>query len=110
MNKSRPWQMLTWLLIAQVLIAFVGRSVAPLGVFIGSSLELTNAQIGMLPAALFLGQFLASIPFGLLVDQVGPRRLLLLMCLCLGLNFVLVSLTSNFFLLLLWFSNNLRGT
>jgi MFS transporter, ACS family, hexuronate transporter len=55
------WQMLIWLLIVQILVAFVGRGLVPLGVLIGADLSLTKAQIGMLPAGLFLGQALASI-------------------------------------------------
>ncbi|MFB4161192.1 MFS transporter [Geomicrobium sp. JSM 1781026] len=95
-----PWRMLIWLFIGQILIAFIGRSVSPLGVFIGDSLQLTNAQIGMLPAALFFGQFVASIPFGILVDRVGTKRLILVLSLTLGISFMLVSVTFHFILLL----------
>jgi len=95
-----PWRMLIWLLIAQILIAFIGRGVSPLGVFIGESLQLTNAQIGMLPAALFFGQFVASIPFGVFVDRVGTRRLLLVLTLVLGISFSLVSFATPFWLVL----------
>ncbi|SFE55883.1 MFS transporter [Alteribacillus iranensis] len=100
-KKFNPWQMLGWLLVTQVMVAFVGRSIAPLGVFIGSSLSLTNTQIGMLPAALFLGQIAASIPSGLLVDRIGSRALLLQLSLCLGLSFIVATMTSSFILLLL---------
>ncbi|MFB5663412.1 MFS transporter [Alteribacillus sp. HJP-4] len=127
-----PWHMLFWLLFAQVLIAFVGRSLAPLGVFIGEGLSLTNAQIGLLPAALFLGQFLIAIPSGVIVDRTGTRPLLLIVSLCLGLSFALAALVNQFWLLLLliaiggcgygamhptsnrgiiyWFSHRKRGT
>lgn len=96
-----PWRMLTWLLIAQIMVAFVGRSLAPLGVLIGDDLSLTKAQIGMLPAALFLGQSLIAIPAGFLVDRVGSKRLLFLLSLCLGLSFILMAVTSFYWLILL---------
>ncbi|WP_240377997.1 MFS transporter [Bacillus piscicola] len=98
-----PWQMLGWLLFTQVLVAFVGRSIAPLGVFIGASLSLSNAQIGMLPAALFLGQIAVAIPSGALVDRFGSRALLLGLSLCLGLSFIAASFSSSFLLVLLFF-------
>ncbi|TWT01831.1 MFS transporter [Planomicrobium sp. CPCC 101079] len=91
-----PWHMLTWLLIAQIMVAFVGRSLAPLGVLIGEDLSLTKAQIGMLPAALFLGQSLVSIPAGFLVDRVGSKKLLFLLSLGLGLSFILMTVTSAY--------------
>ncbi|MDN7245243.1 MFS transporter [Planococcus shenhongbingii] len=96
-----PWHMLIWLLIAQIMVAFVGRSLAPLGVLIGDDLSLTKAQIGMLPAALFLGQSLVAIPAGFLVDRVGSKKLLFLLSLCLGLSFILMAVTSFYWLILL---------
>ena len=89
-----PWRMLTWLLIAQIMVAFVGRSLAPLGVLIGDDLTLTKAQIGMLPAALFLGQSLVAIPAGFMADRIGSKKLLFLLSLCLGLSFILMTVTS----------------
>jgi ACS family hexuronate transporter-like MFS transporter len=96
-----PWRMLAWLLIAQILVAFVGRSLAPLGVLIGEDLSLTKAQIGMLPAALFLGQSLVAIPAGFMVDRIGSKKLLFLLSLCLGLPFILMSVTYFYWLILL---------
>lgn len=89
-----PWRMLAWLLIAQIMVALIGRSLAPLGVLIGEDLSLTKAQIGMLPAALFLGQSLVSIPAGFAVDRIGSKKLLFLLSLCLGLSFILLTITS----------------
>lgn len=101
LTGKKPWIMLGWLLFAQILVAFVGRSLSPLGVFIGESLTLTNAQIGMLPAALFFGQFAAAIPAGIYVDRTGTRPLLLALSLCLGISLFLASMTTNFTMLLL---------
>jgi MFS transporter, ACS family, hexuronate transporter len=97
-----PWRMLGFLLLAQLLVAFIGRSVGPLGVLIGEDLELTKSQIGMLPAALFLGQGLASIPVGFVVDQTGSKKLLLVISLVVGGSFILMTFSHHFgFVLLL---------
>lgn len=98
---KRSWIMLGWLLFAQIFVAFIGRSISPLGVFIGESLTLTNAQIGMLPAALFLGQFAAAVPAGILADKIGTKPLLLAVSLCLGVSLFVASFTTSFLLLLL---------
>ncbi len=90
-----PWKMLGWLLLIQTLVAFVGRSLAPLGLLIGEDLDLTKAQIGLLPAALFLGQSLVSMPAGLLADKIGSRKLLILLTGCLGSSFFLMTFTSS---------------
>lgn len=95
-----PWRMLTWLLIVQIMVAFIGRSLAPLGVLIGEDLSLTKAQIGMLPAALFLGQSVVSIPAGFMVDRIGSKKLLFLLSLCLGLSFILMTVTSIYAMVL----------
>ncbi|TLS35596.1 MFS transporter [Pseudalkalibacillus caeni] len=127
-----PWKMLVWLLIAQLMVAFVGRSLGPLGVLIGEDLSLTKAQIGLLPAALFLGQAIASVPAGFMVDRYGSRPLLLMLSLCLGISFMLMTLSYQYWLVLLlivvggigygsmhptsnrgiiyWFSQRQRGT
>jgi MFS transporter, ACS family, hexuronate transporter len=126
------WRMLIWLLIVQIMVAFVGRGLVPLGVLIGADLSLTKAQIGMLPAGLFLGQALASIPAGFLVDRLGSRKLLLVLSICLGLGFIFTTFFSHFWSMLIfvvigglgygamhpvsnrgiiyWFSQKQRGT
>ncbi|MCM3718092.1 MFS transporter [Fictibacillus phosphorivorans] len=96
------WQMLIWLLIVQILVAFVGRGLVPLGVLIGADLSLTKAQIGMFPAGLFLGQAMSSIPAGFLVDRLGSRRLLLALSLCLGVGFMFSTLFTHFWSMLLF--------
>ncbi|WP_170006530.1 MFS transporter [Bacillus fonticola] len=101
-GTGQAWRMLALLLITQICVALVGRSLAPLGVLIGEDLSLTNAQIGMLPAALFLGQSFVSIPSGLLVDWFGSRRLLFVLSLCLGVSFAFMAFVSTFWLLLFW--------
>lgn len=94
------WKMLLWLLIAQIMVAFVGRSLAPLTILIGADLSLSNVQIGMIPAALFLGQSLVAIPSGVLVDRIGSKKQLLATTICLSVSFGMIALSSHFYLLL----------
>ncbi|MBP1970736.1 MFS family permease [Virgibacillus natechei] len=100
-QTHNPWQMLVWLFLIQVLVALVGRSLAPLGVLFEEDLSLTKAQIGMLPAALFFGQSLVSIPAGFLVDRIGTRKLLIILSVCLGTSFLLMTFTSVYILILI---------
>ncbi|GKV65277.1 MULTISPECIES: MFS transporter [Sporosarcina] len=94
------WKMLIWLLVAQVMVSFVGRSLAPLTILIGKDLSLSHTQIGLLPAALFLGQSLAAIPSGLLADRLGSKKQLFGTVFLLGISFILITLTTHFYLLL----------
>ncbi|MCM3671024.1 MFS transporter [Mesobacillus maritimus] len=97
---SEPWRMLLFLLLAQLLVAFVGRSIGPLGVLIGEDLSLTKSQIGMLPAALFLGQAFASVPAGFLTDRFGSRKLLVIAAFFLGLGFLVMTFLGQFWAVL----------
>src|SRR5699024_5738119 len=96
--------MLIYLFTIQLLIAFVARSIAPLGLIIGEDLQLTMSQIGMFPAALFLGQSIISIPAGLLTDNIGSRKLIFLISIVLSVSFFAISFTSSFIVLLLFIS------
>ncbi|GHH98897.1 MFS transporter [Neobacillus kokaensis] len=99
---SEPWRMLLFLLLAQLLVSFVGRSIGPLGVLIGNDLTLTKSQIGMLPAALFLGQAFASVPAGFLTDRFGSRKLLITAAFLVGLSFLVMTLLGQFWAVLLF--------
>src|SRR5699024_3410319 len=101
-SKFISWKMLVWLFIIQLFIAFVGRSIAPLGLVIGEDLHLTKAQIGMFPAALFLGQAIISIPSGIVTDKIGSRKMILFITLLLGTTFFVISVTQSFILLLIF--------
>ena len=99
---ATAWQMLICLLAAQLVVSFVGRSLAPLTVLISNDLSLTHAQVGLLPAALFFGQSLAAIPSGISVDRIGSKKQLLIVTIILALGFVMIA-KSNAFLQLLLF-------
>lgn len=100
-TMKKAWTMLIWLLIAQIMVSFVGRSLAPLIILIGDDLTLSSTQIGLLPAALFLGQSLTAVPTGFLVDRLGSKKQLLGTIILLGLSFILISMMEQFSLLLL---------
>ncbi|MBT2686914.1 MFS transporter [Bacillus sp. ISL-47] len=97
---SEPWRMLISLLIAQLMVAFIGRSIGPLGVLIGEDLSLSKSQIGMLPAALFMGQAIVSVPAGYLTDRLGSRRLLLAAAFMMGIGYLFTTFLTHFGILL----------
>lgn len=101
-KKNYSWQMLSYLFIIQLFIAFSARSIAPLGLKIGEALQLTMSQIGILPAALFLGQSLISMPAGILTDRVGSKKMILFIILGLSGSFFVLSFLSSFYLILLF--------
>lgn len=130
--KKEPWIMLGWLLLTQLMVAFVGRSIGPMAPFIEHSFQLTKAQIGSLTAALFLGQSLVAIPAGWYADVVGTRKMLLFISIVVGAFFLAISFVSQFWVVLLcvmlggcgygamhptsnrgivhWFPRNMAGT
>jgi sugar phosphate permease len=100
-HSFTPWMMLFWLLLTQLAVAFVGRSVGPLGPFIEDGFHLSKAQVGLLPAALFVGQSLVSIPSGWYADVLGTRKMLLILSLMQAGCFLVISISPFFWLLLL---------
>src|SRR5690625_2630430 len=100
-NKYQAWKMLGWLFIVQALIALVGRSLAPFAPLFEADLSLSKTQIGMLPAALFLGQALISLHAGFFVDRIGTKNMMILLTICLGTSFALLSASSFYPLILL---------
>ena len=100
-SKFTPYKMLIYLFIVQLLIAFVGRSIAPLGMSIGEDLHLSMSQIGMFPAALFLGQSIVSIPAGVLTDRLGSKKMICMIVFALSGSFILMSFSISFIIILL---------
>lgn len=98
---SKKWVMLSWLLLVQLLVAFVGRSIGPLAPFLEEDFAISKAEIGMMTSALFLGQVLSSIPAGWYADRLGTRKMLLLIAAVLSLSFLAVSFVTWYALALL---------
>ncbi|WP_174614510.1 MFS transporter [Virgibacillus ihumii] len=131
-KRLSAWNMLICLFILQILVALIGRSISPLGIVIGEDLSLSKTQIGLLPAAFYLGQSITSIPMGLLTDSIGSKKMIILVTYCLGLSFMGATFTGGLVLLLVllfisgagygamqptsnrgvlyWFSTKTRGT
>lgn len=86
-----------WVIVGQLLTAFVGRSLSPLMIYIGSDLSLNKVQLGLLPTALFIGQFIGTLPIGFIVDKKSVRKVILIIMLVVGVSFLLFS-WSNLFL------------
>src|SRR5699024_4293129 len=99
-TKNLAWKMLLLLLAFQIFVALVGRGIAPLGLLIGEDLSLTKFQIGLLPAALFLGQLVASLPAGYLTDQLGTKTIMLMIIILQGGGFLLLSFSSIYVIIL----------
>ena len=93
--------MLAWLLLVQLLVAFVGRCIGPLAPFFEKDFAVSKAEIGMMTAALFFGQSLAAIPAGWYADRLGTRKMMLLIASVLGCAFLAVCFTSWYPLALL---------
>ena len=79
--EERPahgaWAALTLALIAQVAVSISEQGVVTLTGFIHDDLGLTNAQAGLLVAALPAGRALASYSSGRAVDRMGERVILI---------------------------------
>jgi MFS transporter, ACS family, hexuronate transporter len=99
MGKT-PWIMLGCLLLTQLTVAFVGRSIGPLAPFIQHSFHLSKAEIGLLPAALFVGQSLVSLPAGWCADVIGTRKMLLMLTVLLSIGFFVTSIVPSFYVAL----------
>lgn len=95
------WVMLGWLLFTQIVVAFVGRSVGPLAPFLEGEFDLTKAQVGLLPAALFAGQSIVSIPAGWITDRIGTRKMLVILSTVCGVSFLLAGISKWYALVLL---------
>src|SRR5690625_899126 len=99
-SKFTPYKMLIYLFIIQLIIAFMVSNIASLSLIIGEDLQLSMSQIGMFPAALFLGQSLVSMPAGVLTDKLGSRKMILLIVLALSGSFLIMSFSTLFIFLL----------
>lgn len=98
--KQLRWIVLL-IVLSQLLTAFVGRSLNPFAAYIGESFALTNFQIGFLPTALFVGQFLATLPVGFIADYVATHRLMLFLMSIVGSGFLLLATIEGSYVLAL---------
>ena len=97
---KQAWFMLCWLLILQVLVSLLGRSISPLAPLLADDFMLSKFQVGLLPSAFFLGQLLISLPAGFLTDRYGSRTMMLALIIILGTSVGGIALMTNLGLLL----------
>ncbi|MEK4426309.1 MFS transporter [Solibacillus sp. FSL K6-1523] len=90
--------MVLLILVGQFFTAFVGRSLSTFMVFIGEDLALTKVQLGLFPTALFIGQFLATMPIGYVADRVNTRLLMILLMSVVAGSFLVFAWMDNFYL------------
>ncbi|MGE7021148.1 MFS transporter [Solibacillus cecembensis] len=90
--------MVLLILVGQFFTAFVGRSLSPFMVYIGEDLALTKVQLGLFPTALFIGQFLATLPIGYYADRVNTRKLMLVLMSVVASSFLVFAWMDNFYL------------
>jgi MFS transporter, ACS family, hexuronate transporter len=100
-HRKLVFQMMAILTFTQIVVALVPRSLAPLGPFLEQDLGLEKVHIGLLTAALFLGQSFSSLPVGYWADRLGSRIWILLLCLCIGLSFAIVSISHYFWVIVI---------
>ena len=95
--EERPahgaWAALSLALIAQIAVSISEQGVVTLTGFIHDDLGLTNAQAGLLVAALPAGRALASYSSGRAVDRMGERVILIGGSIATGLAGLLASVT-----------------
>ncbi|MDQ0158158.1 MFS transporter [Alkalibacillus salilacus] len=99
--KLNPWRLLALLFILQILVSLIGRSISPLGILIEEDLNLTKAQIGLLPTAFFIGQSTVSILAGILSDRIGFKVMFLIVSLTISSAFMATTFSYAFSILIL---------
>lgn len=72
----------------------------PLLPWIRDEFSLTNTQAGLVITAYTLSMGLAQLPAGLLADRIGPRRIISISILGIGLSGILIGLTHSYYLML----------
>ncbi|MEG0473303.1 MAG: MFS transporter [Solibacillus sp.] len=100
MLLQRGHMMVLLILVGQFFTAFVGRSLSPFMVYIGDDLALSKMQLGLFPTALFIGQFLATLPIGYYTDRVDTRKLMLVLMSVVAVSFLCFAWMDNFYLAL----------
>lgn len=82
--------------VMQVGFSMPQQTPAAIGPVLVSSLHLSSAELGLLTSAIWGGMLLGMIPFGLLVDRIGERPVVVGGALMLGLFLVLSSMARSF--------------
>ncbi|MBO0744567.1 MAG: MFS transporter [Candidatus Dormibacteraeota bacterium] len=95
------WVVLGGATLMQVGVSLPQQTPAAIGPVLIASLHISNAQLGLLTSAIWGGMLLGFIPFGLLVDRFGERRVLAGGALLLAVALGAASMASTFWPLFL---------
>ena len=76
MTGRYRWAVLGGATLMQVGVSMPQQTPAAIGPVLIASLHISNAQLGLLTSAVWGGMLFGMIPFGLLVDRFGERRVL----------------------------------
>jgi MFS family permease len=97
------WVVLGAATAMQVGISMPQQTPAAIGPVLVPALHLSNTELGLLTSAIWGGMLLGMVPFGVLVDRLGERRVVLAGSLLLAGFLLLASLQGAFLPLLLLF-------
>ena len=81
--------------LAQLTTSLGVFAIAPLTPFVQEEFDLTRAEVGLLVSVLFMGAMLVAFPAGRMVDRYGPRPLIMVGLLVLGIVLTTVSLAQS---------------
>jgi MFS family permease len=101
--KGYRWVVLGAATVMQVGISMPQQTPAALGPILVPALHLSNAELGLLTSTIWGGMLLGMIPFGILVDRLGERRIVLVGAVVLTAFLFVGSLQDAFLPLLLVF-------
>jgi sugar phosphate permease len=79
------------------------QSIAAIAPLLQAELILSKTQIGMIVSCFYIGATVSSLPSGSLVDTMGVRKILMYGQLLASISLALFSLSTNYYLLLLFF-------
>ncbi len=99
--NTYAWVILAILFTAQLVMSAGSYAWGPLAPFFRTEFGVSRTEIGILTSSLYIVSALVSIPSGLLVDRFGARTMLLFSLFVMSFSFILMPLTTSFFMIVL---------
>ncbi|MFZ3047903.1 MAG: MFS transporter [Desulfatirhabdiaceae bacterium] len=96
------WAILAMLTGSQFTMSLGAYAWGPLSPFLVNELNISHVQLGMFNSALFMASGIISIPSGFFVDRFGARPSLIICLIIMGFSFVLLALTKNYLLMVIF--------
>ena len=91
-NNTHKWLVKSTLFLIFGIYSLSERALGPISPIIRSTLNLSEAQIGLVNGATMAGSLFTVIPLGILVDRTAPKLTLVIMMISLGLAAIGVGL------------------